>query len=90
MKRVQICSNEGQCPFPRRDNYEIAKLPNTKHPWVKGTPGFTNNDHSIPKKERMFFTAPNQCYDIIIALFKFVYRFEMVSQVSNVAPEPLV
>ena len=63
--------------------------------WLKASMGegdsrFYNNDHSILKKERMFFTAPNQCYDIIIALFKCVYRFEMVSQVSNVAPEPLV
>ena len=59
--------------------------------WHKASMGegdsrFYNNDHSILKKERMFFTAPNQCYDII----KCVYRFEMVSQVSNVAPEPLV
>ena len=22
---VQVCSNEGPCPFPRGDNYEIAK-----------------------------------------------------------------
>ena len=24
--RTQICSNEGPCPFPREDNYEIEKI----------------------------------------------------------------
>ena len=26
MKGTQVCSNEGPCSFPRRDNYEIAKI----------------------------------------------------------------
>ena len=39
----------------------------------EGDSRFYTNDHSILKKERMFFTAPNQVYDIIIALFKCVY-----------------
>ena len=26
MKWIQVCSNEGPCPFPRGDNYEIAKI----------------------------------------------------------------
>ena len=26
VKRIQVCSNEGSHPFPRGDNYEIAKI----------------------------------------------------------------
>ena len=26
MKGIQVCSNEGLCPFPRGDNYKIAKI----------------------------------------------------------------
>ena len=26
VKGIQICSNEGPCPFPRGDNYEIANI----------------------------------------------------------------
>ena len=26
VKGIQVCSNEGQRPFLRRDNYEIAKI----------------------------------------------------------------
>ena len=28
--QIQVCSNEGPCPFPRGDNYEIAKNTLTK------------------------------------------------------------
>ena len=24
--RIPVCSNEGQCPFPRGNNYEIGKI----------------------------------------------------------------
>ena len=44
-----------------------------KHPWVKGTSGFNNEDHSILKKEIMGFSSLNQRYDIIITLRKCVY-----------------
>ena len=26
VKGIQVCSNEGSCPFPRVDNYEIVKI----------------------------------------------------------------
>ena len=26
MKGIQVCSNEGPCPFPKGDNYEIVKI----------------------------------------------------------------
>ena len=26
VKGIQVCSNDGSCPFPRGDNYEIAKI----------------------------------------------------------------
>ena len=26
VKGIQVCSNEGPCPFPRGDNYEIVKI----------------------------------------------------------------
>ena len=26
VKKTQVCSNEGFCPFPRGDNYEIVKI----------------------------------------------------------------
>ena len=44
VKGIQVCSTEGLCPFPRGDNYKIAKIHTTwlistklskKHPWVK-------------------------------------------------------
>ena len=62
----------------------------TDHPLVKGTQGLTNKDHSVIKKEMFVFSSPNQCYDIIIALSKCVYWFDLVSQVSNVTHGPLV
>ena len=37
-----------------------------------------------------FFSYPNECYDIIIALHRCVYQFKRVSQVSNVAHGPFV
>ena len=61
-----------------------------KHPWVKGTQVFKNQDHSILKKEIMGFFSVDQRYDIIIALLKFVYLFELDSQVSNLSNGPLV
>ena len=41
LKGIQICSNEGPCPFPRGDNYEIedGSISNkygAKHPWMEG------------------------------------------------------
>ena len=26
VKGIQVCLNEGPCPFPRANNYEIAKI----------------------------------------------------------------
>ena len=43
----------------------------TKHPWVKGTQGFTNGDYSILEKEIIFFPS-NQCYEIIKAFLECV------------------
>ena len=63
----------------------------TKHPLMKETQGFTNKDHSLIKKEMIFFSSsPSQCYDMIIALSKYFYWFKLVSQVSDVAYVPLV
>ena len=39
----------------------------------------------MKKQDDGFFSFPNQCYEIIIALDKCVYLFELVSQVSDVA-----
>ena len=46
-------------------------------------------DHSTLKREIMACCFPNQCYDIIIALLKCVYRLKLVSHVSDAAYGPL-
>ena len=62
----------------------------TTHPLVKVTKGFTIRTIQLSKRRWWDFFSPNQHYDIIIALSKCVYWFELVSQVSNVAHGPLV
>ena len=68
-------------PFPRGDNYEIAKIHlqnlkifftgpvstklDTKHPWVKREQVFTNKEHSILKKE-CCFSLTQLCADVYI------------------------
>ena len=50
VKGIQVCSNEGNHPFPRGDNYEKAKTLGTKHPWVKGIQICTNKGpHPFPR-----------------------------------------
>ena len=159
VKGIQCYSNEVPSPFPREDNYELAKIhwlnlknhwANFNQTWLKASLGegdssvfkwrdmpffqgeiimkykntltkskilllqnhwvnfiqtwhkaslgkekedkdFTDKDHFIIKKRRwLVFSSPNQWYDIIIALNKCVYWFELVSHVSNVANGPLV
>ena len=77
---IQVYSIKWTRPFPRGDNFEIAKILwrnkkkfsrttepistklCTKHPFVQGTHGFTNKDHSFIKNEMIgFFSTPKQC-----------------------------
>ena len=62
----------------------------TTHPVVKVTQGFTIRTIQLSKRRWWVFFFPNQHYDIIIALSKCVYWFELVSHVSKVAHGPLV
>ena len=71
MTGIQVCSNEGPCPFPfpreiitklrkymgeiQESFWPISAEFGTKCPWMKGTQGFTNNGHSILKNEVMGF-----------------------------------
>ena len=43
---------------------------------VEETQDFTNMDHSILKKEINVFFISSQCFDIIIALLKYLYWFK--------------
>ena len=96
---IQVCTNEWPHPFPRGDNYKIAKIHRQKFSsqeplgqfewnltqsslWWRG---FTNKEYSIIKKQMIYFSTPNQRYDVIIALSKCVYWFILVSKVSDVA-----
>ena len=56
----------------------------TKHPWLKGTQGFKNKDHSFFKKMENGFSSPIQRYELEVALRKCVYWFELLFQVSDV------
>ena len=104
VKGIQVCSNEGPRPFPRGDNYEIVKIHwrnlkifsrttepistklGTKHPWVKGIQVCSKEEPINSHKVNNFFSDLNQGYDKIIC----VNRFDLFSQVSDVAHGPLV
>ena len=49
VKGIQICSNEGQYPFPRGDDYEIAKI------------HWRNGEKSSPELLGQFQTNLAQC-----------------------------
>ena len=90
-------------PFPRGDNYELVNIHlrnlkiffsrttgpistklGAKLPWVKGIQ-VSSNEEPINSHEVINVFSLNQHYDIIIC----VYRFELFSQVSDVAHGPL-
>ena len=83
---IQICSNEGPRPFPRRNYYEIAKI----H-WLNLKILFSRTTGQISTKFgimhlligwAVFFSSLNQRYDIIICV--------LFCQVSDVAHGLLV
>ena len=65
-----------------RSTGPISTKLGTKRPFGVGTQSFTK--HLILKKEIMvFFIAPDQRYDITIALLQCIYWLELVSQVND-------
>ena len=80
MKRIQVCSNEGPRPFPRGDNYEIAKihLRNLKifFSWIPFTQGcFMPSYYYLLLEQEAHpwatsLTWENSSYDYIITLIK--------------------
>ena len=101
VKGIQVCLNEGPNPFPRGDCYKISENTLTKLKksllqncsanfnqfWHEASLGEDANEKTISyHKVNIFFSSLNQRYDIIIC----VNWFELFSQVSDVAHEPLV
>ena len=101
MQWIQICSNEGPRPFPRGDYYEIAKIYlwdlkiffsrttglisiklGTIHLWVKGIQVCSNEEpFNSHKEDNGFF---------LLLINVVILRFELFSQVSDVAHWPLL
>ena len=59
VKGIQVCSNEGLCPFTRGDNYDIAKYIDEikknlrrKNPWLERIQVCSNEGpYSFPRED---------------------------------------
>ena len=91
VKGIQVYSNEGPCPFPRGDNYEIAKIhwQNLKIFFSRTTGPILTKLGTKYSWVKWIQVCTNEgfCFfqkDIIAKLWKYINKFEKAS-----SPEPL-
>ena len=95
------CRPSSVCPSVNFSHFHLLlqnHWANFNQTWHKASLGegdsslLSKGPHPFPRRDNYekVNQLRNQCYDIIIALNKCVYLYELVSQVSDVAKGPLV